>query len=289
MELARWIDWEQGAPQANANARIYFGHETCERRLPPRRRAVDLAVACRDAGAQITLVTPPLSEDGLRASVRLVEDLAPRLDGLEVVCSDWGLLWHLADLRVATPVVGRLLAAQHVDPRVARMLANTGDSRPAREVVHLDGTRCELRKRSVPPALRAHYCSCWIDRPEVVAFLVGLGARRCELNNTPQGISLTRQDGWSYSLHLPEILLSVMHRCPNAGAREADIDGCRCGDPASEGAPWVCPGYPLPLVRRSNALFYHWDEMPPNLGSLPIDRIVYRVNTDSARDLGSGA
>lgn len=288
METACWCNWrEESEPMPRAE-RLYFGHETCEQRLPSVSRAAELCRRAADRGTAVTLVLPCLTERGMAAALGLVEHLAPLVPSLEVVASDWGLLRELSLQKLATPAVGRLLTAQHTDPRIVRVVGprpgvpvdravhpREARATAPRQAVHLDGTLCDVEWRSPSPALVDHYRSCWIDRPDVLALLQDWRIRRCELSNTPQGIAFSRVPGWSCSLHVPEVLVTVMRRCPGPGE---NLDGpapCATCTADREEVPWSCDTLPVPFFRRDNALYYRWDRWPRGLADLPIDRLVY--------------
>lgn len=107
-----------GAPCADPQ-RIYFGDEFCPHRLPSPaglRDLVDLAAAGR---WEITLLTPPLSDIGLRQCEPLLQGLSDDAPGSEVVVNDWGVALFLQHRFPALrPVLGRLLNKGLKDPRL---------------------------------------------------------------------------------------------------------------------------------------------------------------------------
>ena len=288
METAWWFDWREDAERLPRADRVYFGHETCAQRLPSIARAAELCRRAADGGTAVTLVLPCLTERGMAVGLRLVAHLVATFESLEVVASDWGLLRELSLRKLATPVVGRLLTAQHTDPRILRVVAPRsgvpGDravhpretpTAALRHAIHLDGTLCDVEWRSPSPALVEHYRSCWIDRQEVMALLQDWGIHSCELSNTPQGIVFGRVAGWSCSLHVPEVLVAVMRQCPGPGEDMAGPAPCAtCTGDRGE-IPWSCDTLPVPFFRRDNALYYRWARQPQELADLPIDRLVY--------------
>ena len=279
MEKASWVDWRSDAAADTEAERCYFGHETCQELLPPPRIAGELVRRLFGQGKRVTLVTPFLTDRGIDLACGLVERLLAQDSQLEVVCSDWGLLAMLGQGGLVRPVMGRALAMQASDPRISRML----DARrpwPSRPVQHVDGTTCSLRYRPPSPTLEHHLRSCWMDRQDIIEFLVSLGVQRCEISNVSQGMELAQHPKWAYSLHVPDVLLAVMRRCPAAGEnlnaaaclRESDVPGS-CGGPC---VPWSVEGLPAGVFRRDNALYYRNSRLPTEMASLPFDRIVYR-------------
>ena len=273
LEQAAWLDWRTPLTAELTATRVYFGHETCERLLPAAGAISRWARSAVDKGVALTLVTPFLTNAGLDQARRLIDCLSSINGGMEVVCSDWGLLDVLAREKAATPVVGRLLAARPADPRLMRMFAGGRE----RTLTHLDGTLCQLKYRPPGAELARLYRGCWLDRPELISWFMSRGVRRAEIDNTGHGIELAGFPGWSYSLHVPEVLVAVMRRCPGVGedfSAPAACPSSRCVAPAVE---WKMPGSPAALKRKQNALFYERPDLPDNFESLPIDRIVQRA------------
>ncbi len=277
IEQARWYDWRRDGQDLPEAGRIYYGHETCERLLPSRPKAMDFAnrVASRP-GTKISLVTPFLTPKGLSRALALVRDLLDRLGELEVVCSDWGLLHCLGRHGLATPVLGRLLTAQITDPRIIRIMDPRHAVQPEKTIRHMDGTICILRSEPASAALQSHYRSCWVDKPEAIALLSRCGIGRCELSNAAQGIELDFA-GLRYTLHVPDVLVTVMRLCPGDGEDFNKSPQCPCPDvpPGSGAVKWSHPTLAFDLFRRDNALYYQRTAYPDNLHTLPVDRIVY--------------
>lgn len=276
MELAYWIDWrQQESNMALPPGRVYFGHETCQHLLPSLQTAIDLAERVRDSGQPLTLVTPLLTNNGIDQAQRLIDSLLGLLGKLEVVCSDWGLLDLLGRHQVGTPIVGRLLTAQSTDPRIIRILTPPAATAARRRVRHLDGTICELQYAPPPPGLALHYRSCWLDKPPVIDFLMGCGVHRAEISNPSHGIELTGLPGLSYSLHMPEILVAIMRYCPASGEDFNHTALCQSNNCDRTETIWHLDGVPVQIFRRGNGLYYRQPQLPANLASLPIDRIVH--------------
>lgn len=223
------------------------------------------------ADIKISLVTPFLTPKGLNKVRVLIDGMLERLGELEVVCSDWGLLYDLRRHQLATPVVGRLLVAQITDPRIIRMTESGFSAAPEKQIRHMDGTPCILKTKTLSSLLQRHYRSCWTDKPDAIAFLSHLGIDRCELSNAAQGIELTFP-GLCYTLHVPEVLVTVMRNCPGDGENFNTKSHCPCK--ADKAVRWSNKNLPFDLFRRDNALYYNWAAYPDNLDSLPVDRIV---------------
>lgn len=282
IEKARWYDWRLQDRNLPEVGRLYYGHETCEHLLPSRQTALDFAErVVRHADIKISLVTPFLTPKGLNKVLALIDGLLEQLGVLEVVCSDWGLLHYLRRHQHATPVLGRLLVAQITDPRIIRITDNRLAAIPEKQIRHMDGTRCILKSKNPTRPLQSHYRSCWTDKPEAIAFLSHLGIDRCELSNAAQGIELTFP-GLCYTLHVPEVLATVMRICPGDGENFNIKPHCPCiGLPsAGKAVRWSHATLPFDLFRRDNALYYNNATEPDNLKFLPVNRIVYGLSGD---------
>lgn len=104
-------------------ARLYAGEEFCAQLIltPAELRAlVDLAAA---AGASVTLLTPPVTDQEL-ASLRPLLAILAELPDPEVVLNDWGALRLAArDFPGIRRVLGRVLRRQLKDPRAPERTA----------------------------------------------------------------------------------------------------------------------------------------------------------------------
>ncbi len=256
VETARWVDWRDPTTGGIAASRVYLGHETCEHLLPPPARARELMRSFQRAGVAVSLVTPPLKDRGIERALAIVEGMAAVRRDLEVIVSDWGLLAEIAHRGWGIPVAGRLLAAQHVDPRIARSLEVERWRGHQRRAIHLDGTPCRTAHRVPTDTLRRHLQRSWLDRPAVLGLLGSLGVARIELSLPGQGVELSLGEGWSCSLHRSDVLLTVMARCPGTGEDFGRAPVCDPGSCGRREIPWQLAGWEAPVFRRGNALFY---------------------------------
>lgn len=274
METAVWWDWRKPPAALPQVDRIYFGHETCQELLPPPDVAERICRLATDVGLAVTLVVPFLTDMRFDGVMRLVERLSVLAGGFEVVSSDWGLLAELGSRRLADLSVGRLLTAQHGDSRIARITSPPAAA--PRYAVHLDGALVEVEPRAATPTLVEHYRSCWIDRPDVIELLQQWGISRAEMSNTIQGVSLQGSLGWSYSLHVDDVLVTVARWCDALAQVPRGESACAACQSVEQRWQWHTAAGPLALVRLDNALFGCGGPRPENLGDLPVDRLVKR-------------
>jgi hypothetical protein len=270
---AEWVDVHSRTPGPGTR-RLYVGDETCARRLPAPDDLREFCLWSRDAGLSVTLVTPFVTDSGMADVLRAVAVCASVSADPEVVCSDWGVLERVAALGGVAPVLGRVLAFQCGDPRAVRLTDARPDDALPRRVTHLDGTECQVRRRSASAALVEHLRRTWVDRPRVKALLESVGVRRAEVSYPLQGLTLTLTEGRSWSVHVPWALLSVMRRCPSEGEEFSVPRDCPSGACCPEPVTWSVDIIPEPVVRRGNALYVR-SALPPGHVVPEVDRVVY--------------
>lgn len=95
---------------------IHLGNEFCDRLIPTPEELKKVTVKTQQQGLILTLVTPMLTDAGLRRLDKLLPELP---DGTEVVINDWGTLQRLrTDYTALVPVLGRMLNKMIKDPRL---------------------------------------------------------------------------------------------------------------------------------------------------------------------------
>ena len=132
--------------------RLHFGSEFCETLLPGEAQLRLAASKAAGAGIGLSLVTPAVSDAGLRRITALLP-LLPA--GSEVIANDWGVLRLLRENHSAIiPVAGRILCKMIKDPRLpsadwARLYPHGIHSRPFSAVLERLGVR--RIEMDVPP------------------------------------------------------------------------------------------------------------------------------------------
>ena len=100
--------------------RIYVGDEFCVHRLPDLATLEDFSGKASTRGWDITLLTPPVTDDGLEKCALLFRFLEKEVPGSEVVANDWGLVRLMNERHPSLPVAaGRLLNKGFKDPRLS--------------------------------------------------------------------------------------------------------------------------------------------------------------------------
>jgi hypothetical protein len=279
MEIAHWLEWDDCKGHGLPEGRIYLGTETCQRLLPSREILVRSAADLKNAGRSFTFVIPFVGESAFRGLEALLGALEKTFPESEAVCNDWGVLCLVAEGTGLTPVIGRLLVRQKTDPRLAMLDDKAYQESGERDVRHRDGTVARLKHLLPDPTLVESLEQVPLDGPDFPVFLKRYRVDRMEINNTLQGI---RARGVKLGLHVPDVLVAVARTCRDFPESAPSGGDCSAGSCSGEPTIRLYPGFPVPLYRKDNALFYLNAEYPAECDSLGIDRIIYRKVFHSA-------
>jgi len=184
-------DLDRLPPPDGRYDRLYLGSEFCQWRLPGPRELDRAQREARERGMAFSLVTPFLTESGLRRVASLVRDL-PADGETEVVANDLGLLEAVAGAGWrGTLVAGRLLTRQRRGPGFQDPVGATPDALAA-----LQGSA--------------------LDSPSFVDWLgAAYGVRRFELDDLVQGVAIgALPEGVRLSLYRPFLLVTATRNCP---------------------------------------------------------------------------
>ncbi len=237
--------------------RLYLGNGYCQRLIPTPdqlRSALDRA---DDAHIPLTLVTPPVTDNGL-------DDLGPVLDllpkGAEVVANDWGVIDLVAEAGRLQPVVGGLLHKQKRGPRIM------------------------MAKDLLPPEAWDRFRTSNMDVVAMREILALYGIKRVEVENPFQGVSLDLAGGEKPlfgSLHHPYVCVTMSRYCLLAlastrqGLPEWGIYPCSrmCTNSSFQ---LDHPTMGVPLYLKGCAVFVKNDALPGDkeLKDMGIDRTV---------------
>ena len=100
-------------------SRVYLGDEFCSNRLPNPEELRTLLRICKEWGKEVTLLTPPLTDDEIERQTSLFDQLGETDASAEVVFNDWGVLSFLKERYPAFRFsAGRLLNKGFKDPRL---------------------------------------------------------------------------------------------------------------------------------------------------------------------------
>jgi hypothetical protein len=236
--------------------RLYYGAEFCEIKIPDPKETAAAIVLARQTGADFTLVTPYVTDRGLKALAEVFEIL-PKEAGLEVIFNDYGALRLLKMIRPEIPaVLGRLLSNQK---RGFGISSRSGDAD--------EGLVREWRHSGA-------------DTNVVREYLEAQGVVRIELDNIVQGIASDLSlSPLSASLYYPYGYVTTTRYCPWAfdGQTWPNLGGVcsrRCLQGIIEEKAEI---FNRDLFLAGNAQFFRNDAVPSEaeLAGMGIDRVVF--------------
>ncbi len=191
--------------------RIYWGVEFCQNLIPNLKDTEKILRFTRENNLGFTLVTPFVTERGLKRLAELFLWLKRRKTACEIVVNDWGVLEYLYNDfgRYFELTLGRLLTRQQRDPAMKRVLEKQlpfpikGKDGKIRIIVH------QPPKQQYQKAMKASYINSLLFQD----FLSKFGIKRVELNNLIQGLDL---EGIKFkkSLYTPYVYISISRFCP---------------------------------------------------------------------------
>lgn len=234
--------------------RVYFGDEFCERLLPAKKDLAEVMKNVEARGLPLTLVTPYVTEAGIKQVEKLVCQLP---DGAEVVINDWGVLRMLKSrFPHLVPVLGRLMTKIKRGPRIRNFL----------EVL--------------PPDAIDHFRRTNLGVPGYVKFLFDNTIQRAELDNPLQGLDLSDVPKELHlSLYIPFAYVTTTRFCLVANCDKPEKKGFIGVFPCNQ----ECRKYTFYLdnavmttllIRRGNTIFFKNTDVPQELKDSHIDRVV---------------
>lgn len=243
---------------ANGAAGLHLGHETCCRLLPSPDFVRRTERLLAEEGLDLSLVTPAMVPEPELARIEAL--LAALPDGAEVVANDWGVLYAVATRHERLePVLGRMLCAVRVDPRVPRIV------RQAVGRAEADRLLADLRQ---PPVVS----------PLSLPLLSRLRVRRVELNPAAQGLPAPADDGLRYTLHQPWAIISASRYCPQQRLppHREPLQVLSCTRECLQQQPLELRhrGFPAPLYLVDNAILARAEQGA--IDHPQVDRVVIR-------------
>lgn len=224
-------------------ARIYMGDEFCPARLPDRGELQGFFRMAEQKGLPLTLLTPVLTDPGIKACSGLFEHFSQWDPGAEVVVNDLGVLFYLKkkfpDFQLS---MGRLFNKGFKDPRL------------------------EKKELLVSEETKAFLNDCSFQRENIQHLAGKLGIQRFEQDllphADPDGIGTS---GLKTSVYFPFGYVTTGRVCLTAGIDKNPetmfgiINGC--GSPcATLGLRLQHPKQPLELFQNGNTIFYSYTD-----------------------------
>ncbi|MBU4468559.1 MAG: hypothetical protein KKC39_07480, partial [Candidatus Omnitrophica bacterium] len=197
--------------QKDKYRRLYWGVEFCQNLIPALVDTGKILRFVKENNLKFTMVTPFVTEQGLKRLKETFSWFREKKIGAEVVVNDWGVLECLnrefnGSFEIA---LGRLLVRQQRDPAMKSVLekqppfAVRGKDGKIHIVVH------KLPDKQYQDGARRSY----VNFPFVQDLLAKFGVQRVELNNLLQGLNL-KGVGFKKSLYTPFVNISTGRFCP---------------------------------------------------------------------------
>jgi hypothetical protein len=184
-------NWVRSIPERVE--RVYVGDEFCVHRMPEPDVLEAITRSAGSKGWPVTLLTPPVTDEGLDRCSRLFRLLEREAPDTEVVANDWGLLCLLKDNHPSLAVAaGRLLNKGFKDPRLADPERAADISEDANELLN----------------------GCSFSTPSFQKKLREMDVRRFERDLLPYGEPDTKStDGLGTSVYFPFGYVSTGRVC----------------------------------------------------------------------------
>lgn len=238
-------------------SRLYFGIEFCERLMPSPSQLKKALSFVRENDLEFTLVTPYVTNSGLKKAEKLITILSESKPDSELVFNDWGVFHLLREKSYPLqPVLGRLLNKMKRGPRIINI------------------------KDKIPPTSLEYFMTPNLSIPEIQDFLIKHNIKRVEFDNLLQGLNL---EGISTDLHLslylPFAYITTTRFClmPSiTDTQEMKIGVFACKKECQQYAfSLFHPVMTTPLIRKGNTIFFSNEQIPHQLiRKKRIDRIV---------------
>jgi len=240
--------------QTKGFQRLYFGSETCERKIPSPQELEKALALAQKQNLKFSLLTPFCTDAGIKKIKALLPALSPKD---ELIVNDFGVLCISKECK-PEPVAGRLLNKQFRDPRIPSL------------------------KGKFPEELVRHLSLSNASLPKFRKILSQFEVRRFELDNLLQGIGTSLAGTkFSASLYHPFALISATRMCipANCGkiSQNQSIGVLSCSKEClSFKFKLSHKAFPKPLYIIGNALFFENTALPPEpeLAEKGINRIV---------------
>ncbi|MFC1623910.1 hypothetical protein ACFL28_01135 [Candidatus Omnitrophota bacterium] len=254
--------------------RLYWGSEFCENLISGIKEAKKALEFTLNKGLDFTLVTPFVTEEGLKKLEGIFKWLKANRISCEIAVNDWGVLKRLHShyngfFELA---LGRLLTRQDTNPSIRKII----EKQLPTAIKNKDGKIAIFVHRVPGKCYQSGIRASYINSKSVQDFLSQLGIKRIELNNTVQGLN-TEGVYFKKSLHVPYVNISTTRFCPmetktqkiyriNVCKRECQrmYDKLRNRSISKV------------IYKRGNTTFYKNPVLPKKIYDLGIDRIVYQ-------------
>lgn len=266
----------------NGCSRLYYGHEFCQRLISPLNHLKRILSYIAEKRLNLSLVTPYVTNDGLKKLEVLFELLKERNTSCEVIINDWGVL-NLVNRKYInlTPVLGRLLNKQKRGPRLVKLLKRETRARllnyPQNPKI-----RSFVIQKKLPMDLDPYYKGSNASSvPIIHSYLISQRIKRIELDNTAQGLFLELpKNEICASIYLPYVYISTTYFCPTAGCDQRKKSLLKIKPCNKECQRYIFKlrhkTMPKVIFLKGNTQFYKNSKLSvEQLKNLGVDRIVF--------------
>lgn len=231
--------------------------EFCERLLPSLTQLKKALNFVQEKDSVFTLVTPYVTNSGLKKVDKLIILLSELKPDSEIVFNDWGVFHLIRENNYPLkPVLGRLLNKMKRGPRIVNI------------------------KNKIPSTSLEYFMTSNLSIPEIQDFLIKNNITRAEFDNLLQGLNLNGiNSNLHLSLYLPFAYITTTRFClmsftNNPNKMKIGVLPCKkeCQQHAFQ---LLNPVMTIPLIRKGNTIFFSNEQIPYELiKKKKIDRIV---------------
>jgi len=254
--------------------RIYWGVEFCQNLIPTLKDTKEILRFINKNSLNFTLVTPFVTEKGLKRLNEIFHWLKKQKVIPEIVVNDWGVLDCLQSEfgNYFDLALGRLLVRQQRDPAMQRVLQKQLPFAVKRKDGKISIIIHKPPQRRYQEGIKASY----INSSLMQGFLAKFGVKRIELNNLIQGLNL---DGLKFkkSIYTPFVNISTSRFCPMKSKLQKIYRISVCKRECQQYYDILRNrGVPKIIYKRGNTTFY---KNPLNMKSVlknGIDRIIFQ-------------
>lgn len=254
--------------------RIYWGVEFCQNLIPSTQDTDKVLRFVKRNNLGFTLVTPLVTERGLKKITKILFLLKRKRINCEVVINDWGILGWLNEnfndyFELA---LGRLLGRQQRYPEITKTLEKQSPF-----AVKSDSGNLVIYIHRLPDKrYRRGIKSSYINSPLAQQFLSKLGIKRVEFNNLIQGIDLTGIK-FKKSIYTPFINISTTRFCPMDKKYQELYRINVCHKECQNYYDRLSMSWsPVLRYKKGNTVFYRNPVDENRAAAMGIDRIVFQ-------------
>jgi len=239
--------------------RLYFGSEFCERLIPSSHEIKEVLRYVHERQINFSLVTPYVTNEGLRQWKKIIEIVAAEHPESEIVFNDWGIFRTIGTISAGLePVLGRLLTKIKRGPRLMNVMDR------------------------LPPDAKRYFQSTNLSVTSYRNFLLSRGIKRAELDYPLQNITLEDTGAEIHlSLYIPFVYVTTTRFCLTASCDIPELKGMIGIFPCKKECQKYTftldnPVMPTTLIRKGNTIFYRNEKIPTGdeLRQKKIDRLV---------------